>query len=496
MLAVLGYQVASMSVAQIRGHEVTEVQMATRKDLLKAQAFTSRRMIAAFVDRDPDDPTPPLKRIVTATFVSVLIGVILLAGSAIIGMIRPGGSSNWAEDGVVISDSSSGMQFIYISSQESLQPMLNTTSARIAAAHFNDGEQARVINVDTESLRGAKQGPLRGIPDAPRQLPDASNMNVYPLTLCSTAPNSAGDRFLTLDFEAAAPPTGDDFSFVVRIPNGDEYLIMNGRAHRMWREQGQSSPLIEDLPVVETGTAWLSAMPVGPILEPLQFPNVGGRPSKDTLGMTIGQLAVVESLGGGENRYYIQLDNGLTQISYLDMRLQMAARGANEPRVISENDLASARNDDLESVSNPLLPVDKPVAPQGYDSLSDVSICMTYSADNTERVTVSIDQPTPAIPATAQRPRGNRIDIIDADTLTGGLFRNWSTPEAESVTFLVTEGKIYPIPDAASRRALGYGDLTPAPVPGQLLALFEPGLAPQTNLSFEHIIPITEDRDQ
>ena len=36
--------------------------MATRKDLLKAQAFTSRRMIAAFVNRDPDDPTPPLWR--------------------------------------------------------------------------------------------------------------------------------------------------------------------------------------------------------------------------------------------------------------------------------------------------------------------------------------------------------------------------------------------------------------------------------------------------
>ena len=58
--------------------------MATRKDLLKAQSFTSRRMIAAFVDRDPDNPTPPLRRVGVATFVSVLLGVVLLAGTALI----------------------------------------------------------------------------------------------------------------------------------------------------------------------------------------------------------------------------------------------------------------------------------------------------------------------------------------------------------------------------------------------------------------------------
>lgn len=54
--------------------------MATRKGLLKAQAFTSRRMVASFINRDPDDPTPPLLRVGMATFVSVMLGIVLVAG--------------------------------------------------------------------------------------------------------------------------------------------------------------------------------------------------------------------------------------------------------------------------------------------------------------------------------------------------------------------------------------------------------------------------------
>lgn len=54
--------------------------MTTRKGLLKAQAFTSRRMVASFINRDPDDPTPPLLRVGMATFVSVMLGIVLVAG--------------------------------------------------------------------------------------------------------------------------------------------------------------------------------------------------------------------------------------------------------------------------------------------------------------------------------------------------------------------------------------------------------------------------------
>lgn len=43
--------------------------MASRKDLLKAQSFITQRLVASFVNRDPDSPIGPLRRVATATFV-------------------------------------------------------------------------------------------------------------------------------------------------------------------------------------------------------------------------------------------------------------------------------------------------------------------------------------------------------------------------------------------------------------------------------------------
>lgn len=464
--------------------------MATRKDLLKAEAFTTRRMVAAFVDRDPDDPTPPLRRVVTATYVSVLIGVIILAGSAIFGLIRPGGSTSWAEEGIIVSDTQAGIQFVYLEERDELVPMSNVTSARLLAGSYNNDEEPRIVNVRTDALKGARQARLHGIPGAPRQLPDPSSMEVYPLQLCSSAPNTAGDRFLTLAFAAGGPAGDNQHSFVAQASNNDQYLIMNGRAHRLWSEQGKASPLVEDLPVVSPGTAWLTAIPVGPALTPLEIPNIGARPANDALGMAIGQLAVVEGSQEVSSRYYIQLDQGLSQISYLDMRLQMAANGANSPRRISENDLAAGRNEEVPSVSNPEMQFDKPQGPPGYGSLESASVCATYGPDDPTRVVVGVDRPTPELPEGHLRPNGNRLDLVATETLSGGLFRNAATDATDSSTFLVTGGMIYPIPDVASRRALGYGEIAPAPIPGQLLALFPPGLERDENLSREHIRPM------
>ena len=464
--------------------------MATRKDLLKAEAFTVVDAVAAFVDRDPDDPTPPLRRVVMATYVSVLIGVIFLAGSAVFGLIRPGGSTAWAEEGVIISDTTAGIQFVYMDQTGELVPMANVTSARLLAGSFNNDQEPRIVNVRTDALKGSRQVPLQGIPGAPRQLPDPSSMEVYPLQLCSSAPNSGGDRFLTLEFAAQRSDAASQYSFVAQAPNGDQYLVMNGRAHRLWREQGKASPLVEDLPVVSPGTAWLTAIPVGPSVTPLEIPNLGARPANDALGMAIGQLAVVEGSQEVASRYYIQLDQGLSQISYLDMRLQMAANGTNSPRLISENDLAAGRSEEVPSVSNPDMQFEKPQGPPGYGSLESVSVCATYGADDPSRVTVSVDRPTPELPEGHLSPHGNRLDMVATETLSGGLFRNAATDATDASTFLVTDGRIYPIPDTASRNALGYGEVTPAPIPGQLLALFEPGLGRDENLSVEHIRPM------
>ena len=454
--------------------------MATRKDLLKAESFISRRMVAAFVDRDPDDPTPPLRRVGMATFVSVLLGIILLAGTALFGLLRPGGGDAWKEEGVVISDTSAGMQFVY--AQGTLIPMANVASAHLQAAGENPSGPPRVVNVRTNTLKGTPQGPMMGIAGAPRQLPAAADMDVYPLQMCSSAPNTAGDRFVSIEFNAPVVPDSQ-ISFVARASDGEEFIIMNGQAHRLWREQGKASPLIEDLPIATPGNAWLSALPVGQPLEPMDIPNLGATPSKDMLNMRIGQLATVEGAEGGASRYYVQLDDGLSQVSYLDMRLMMAAKDMPPPRLISESELASARNDSVPDSSTSGIPYEKPRGPEGYGNLQDISVCATYGQDNPDRVVLTVDQATPEMPAGHLKPFGNVVDLVKMEPLAGGLLQNSNNAVDDAATFLVIDGRSYPIPDVASRRALGYGDVTPAAVPPQLLALIPPGLEPNMNLS-------------
>lgn len=458
--------------------------MATRKDLLKAQSFTSRRMMAAFVDRDPDDPTPPLRRVGVASFVSVLLGVILLAGTALFGMLRPGGGNAWQEEGIIISDTSAGMLFVY--SENSLVPMANVTSARLQAAGKDASGPPRVVKVSTESLRGTKQLEMRGIVGAPRQLPAPGDMQADPLRLCSSKPNTAGDRFVSL--ELAAPAAVDEaVSFVAKMSDGSQYLVAHGKYHRLWSRQNQPSPLAEGLPVVTPGNLWLSALPVGDPIEPFDIPGMNLTPSKNPLNMQVGQLAVVEGVDGSPSRYYIQLDAGLSLLSYLDMRLVQADRGMREPRKISENDLSGALNEDIPVSGNTDIDPSRPQGPAGYGSLKDASVCATFSSGDDRKVVLTVGQETPAMPPEHQKPYEDVVDFVKMDALSGALLQNANNPVDDAATFLVLGGKSYPIPDVASRRALGYGDVKPAAVPPQLISLLPLGLASDTNLSLAKI---------
>ncbi|RMB61259.1 type VII secretion protein EccB [Tessaracoccus antarcticus] len=461
--------------------------MATRKDLLKAQSFISRRMVAAFVDRDPDDPTPPLRRVGTASFVSVLLGVVLLAGTALIGLIRPGGGDAWQEEGVVVSDTTAGMLFVY--SGGSLIPMADVASARLQAGGVDAGGQPRVVKVSTEKLKGTPQLPMHGIPGAPRQLPAPDDLQAAPLRLCSSKPNSREQRFVSLEFNVESP-TGDPFSVVAETSDQSQYLIANGRAHKLWKAQGDvKSPLVEDLPTISPGNLWMSAIPVGDPMVPMKFPAYGATPSKNPLSMPIGSLAEVKGAEGGITRYYVQLDQGLSQVSYLDMRLIQATQGANDPRPITESDLARARNNDIPASGNQDINLGKPTGPADRSALEDASICATFTDDDAGRVALSIDVPTPAMPPEHQTPFGNSVDHVEMPELSGALLRA-SAAADDAPTFLILAGLSYPIPDAVSRRALGYGDVTPTVVPGQLINLFTSGLAADTNLSLGMITQV------
>lgn len=466
--------------------------MATRKDLLKAQAFTSRRMIAAFVDRDPDDPTPPLRRVGVATFVSVLIGVVLLAGVALIGMLGGGvADDSWKQQGnSVLADTQSGSLFIWSEEQQVLVPMADISSALLQAAPA-DGATGRppVIRVKTEALRGANQAPPMGIPNAPRQLPVADEMESYPIRLCSTAPSGRG-RFLTLEFGSEAAVDWS-MAFVAEESSGKQYLVADGRAHELWAQQGEPSPLVEGLPVVQPGNAWIAALPLGAPFTAREIPGRGSPSLNKTLSLQVGQFAVVPAAGNAPARYYVQLDEGLAQIAYLDMRLiQALTDDSRPPAEISESTLTGALHPTIERFSEGNVPMHQPTGPQGVASLESSSVCATFTEDRPGQVGLSVGQPTPTVPVEIPEASGD-IDVVDMEPLSGALLRNVNAASEDSAVTLVLNGRGYPIPDANSRAALGFGDVQAASVTPTLLNLIQPGLAGVgVSLNRESIIPV------
>ncbi len=459
--------------------------MATRKDLLKAQSFTSRRMNAAFVDRDPDDPTPPLRRIGTATFVSVLIGVVLLAGTALLGVVRGGTSDDsWKDqNNVILSDPESGALFVYLDGK--LFPMADVASARLKAAGADPQGEPRVIEVKTEALVGVEQQPEFGIDGAPRQLPAVKDLHGHPLRLCSSASQGQDGRYLTLEFDSEAS-SSSGFAIVVEHSSRDQYLVFEGRAHKLYARPGNPSSLTAGLPIFKPGDGWIAALPSGPPIVPQTIPGYG-QPGSERL--RIGQMAVVED--GDRDRYYIQLSGGLSRISYLEMRAIQQDHDAEGEEPVPMTDVEVTR--DLlpdRKIFTEDIPLDKPTPPPGNITSEDVSVCATFSADSPERVTLGVDQPTPEIASSAPPPVGQQIHYVNLPPLSGALLRRADAVTEDSATTLLLDGKGYSIPSMSARRALGYGGVTPVPVTGGLLNLLPPGLSGEGSaLSLEQIGP-------
>lgn len=463
--------------------------MASRKDLLKAQSFTTGRLVASFVDRDPDNPNRPLRRVGTATFVGVMIGVLLVGISALIGFINPGRSESWKSSGsALVADVNSGLLFVYFrngqTNQELLMPMADVASARLAM-----GKSTATV-VKTDKLQGIQQDVMRGIPDAPRQLPPPSQMDPYPLRTCSTAPDKQGQRFVTVEVGKSATPTSpdDDVAVIIQAVNGEHFLVMNGVSHALWRPGGASrSTVASNLPVVIIGNdKWLNALPQGMAIEPLDIQNRGGTPNARQVqpDMRIGSVAMVEaSVQNPEPRYFIQLADGLAETSFLNMATELAFFDTTKsnPTLITQAAADKNMSPLTARLVTPGVPMERPTAPDSQELRP--SVCATYLPDRDTPV-ITVGHDTPDLPAAVadRAPSLGHADFVDVDPLHGVLLQDIGLVASESdngPTFLVTNGRAFGIPDRASRESLGYGPgergaASVLRVPGQMIKLLGP----------------------
>lgn len=449
--------------------------MASRKDLLKAHKFTTDRLVASLVDRDPDRLDSPLRRIGMGTFASVMIGVLIMAGFGVFGLVAQGGrATQWKDaDAAIIVDSQAGLVFWY--TQKRLHPMENITSAKLAA-----GAGVEVTTLKTKSLKGVPRDKLLGIRDAPRQLPTTEDMGAYPLRVCGTAPVD-GNRHTTLTMGDPNLDPADDTAMAMKGENNDFYLVVNGVAHVVPKEANQEvPPLLLQYEILSPGYALLNALPQGSPLDAeailKRVPGADEEQSQNGVGQAtrVGQLVHV----AGQSGRYILLKDGLSEIS----PLEHAAIQESRPNARSIEITAAEATLHLSEVTPvlgaPDLPSEMPEVLKGQAE-QQKSICATWTAPNTPPA-LSTGNPTPQVVTPAVEP--GVADAVVIPPLRGALIRNEEAEQGPAVT-LVTEGRRFSIPDADSLNALGYAQVPQDAVPAQIVGLIPPGLPPGGTLS-------------
>lgn len=445
--------------------------MASRKDLLKAHTFISGRLVAALVDRDPDNPEPPLRRLVTASWVGVMIGVLVLAGFGVVGLLRPGSSKNWQNDRTVIIDSSSGGVLVFLGGK--LYPAHNIASAKLATA----GGQVRTVS--GSSLRDFPREPTIGIRQAPAQLPDAKDMAAFPIRTCSVAPPVGArfdDRLTTLEIGTGDVP-GSSISFVARSDDGArEYLVADGRAFEMPTHAlalhlgfGEQS--------VQPGDAWLRALPQGPALRPIDIPGRGSRSKQPVQGIdpTIGTVMHVD---GAVRTSYVLLAEGLSEISPLEAAVLEVTYGKKSVPVRAR-DANEARNPLLRTVAHPAMPFTLPTRSPIADPARD-SVCATWpEAGQPPRIAFAVSTP----PVSQQAADPGVADAVVMPSLRGALLKAEGSVGPDDPGTLVVGGLKYGLADKEAKAALGYGQITPTPVSPSLLRLVPAGMTNGATLS-------------
>ncbi len=447
--------------------------MASKKDLVEAQAFSRRRLLTAFMSGAPGgrelEPTKPLRAVATGVGLAVLVVV----GSLVAGKIQPSTPSDWDDNQMVlVTDSGSR----YVALKGTLYPVLNTTSARLALT----GGLAEPVELSAAQVADHLRGPAIGIPGAPDALPAAEDLVrdgwlscVGPdggtLTVLSDG-EDAGAAAAEIEADAAeGPPTA-----ALVQAGGRTYLVADGRRYAIaedtrvavLRALGMES--VDPWPVP---AAWLNLFAPGADLVPFEVDGASS-PVPDAAaappGAVVGAVVHLTDPGTRAQDYVITADGGLAPLSPLALAVYRAA--SDQLPVLSASLAATSA----------MQPADTP-APTDWPTTvpelvgPDLAACAQLSTG-----LVASDSPTPVRlgAARVETPSagGARI-VVDPDAGALVLPVGGATTAEGFAQLVDASGTAFALPgaddDVLSR--LGYSPDDVTRVPQAWLALFAVG---------------------
>ena len=399
--------------------------MPSRQDQLHSYQFMVQRVVSALVMRETDPPRSPFRRLAGSTLIGVLLAALGFGGAAAYAVISPRASTAWRDENAVIVEKETGALYLY--RDQRLQPVLNFPSALLIL----NAPAPRTVAVSRASLAGVPRSAPVGIVGAPATLPSAAALSGAAWTVCSSS--SAPVLFV------GGSPGGSSIgarAVLANGPDGTVYLLFRGRKH-----------LIRDAGAVLIQLAWNTKprVPVAP-----EF--LDGVPAGADVRRPV--LAAATRFVQVESSYFASApDGGFVALTPFQYRL-MHTGEVSSLSLYDFQRLAGGHSAILE------FPADLPTDIPEILDVSGQSLC----SRGTELSAAGALSPSPRV---VVRPGSAAVVVAVA-----------APGAAPGEISLVTDlGRRHAVPSAEALAALGYGSVTPVPVPSGLLAMVPEGPA-------------------
>ncbi|MGH9089713.1 MAG: type VII secretion protein EccB [Acidimicrobiales bacterium] len=435
--------------------------MSSKKDLVEAHSFNRRRLVTAFLSGAPGGREVEPVRYGRTLIGGLVLAGMLVAGAAVSGFLKPSVPSDWLQGGLVIGKSS-GSRFVAL--KGTLYPVINSTSARLVLGQGS----LKVDFVPDDKIAAQQAGYTMGISGAPDILPTNGHLVNSGWSACT---NSGGGINVAIGQHPTVKPATNQ-AFRVQA-GGAQYVVAGGHRYPLGND---SSAILRALRLDSQTPAnvpgqWLDLFDEGSPLEPFTVPGTGQHVSTGVGGLdTVGTPVAVGNI------HYVLGKNG--QLLPLDPFAWTIYRSSGPGAQIQPVRLSSAQSNGVKTdnrVQDAPFPPDWPRHPVSpYPGVE--SPCARLDA-----------HPGKAPQSLLATPAGDS-DLAKTSGITsqvqpgrGALVRSSAAGVLDSgrVYLVDSSGTRYAVGDKTSERSaqtsLGYGRVTPVPVPQAWLRLFANG---------------------
>jgi type VII secretion protein EccB len=447
--------------------------MQNRKDLLQAHRLMTQRAGLALLLGEPDSAEYPLRRMNVATFAGLMIAALMAGVFGIVGLLTHSGAQVLRAAGTLVIDKDTGTSYVWCQSGR-LCPALNNASARLALA----SAAVNVREVSQSSLARYPRGPEFGIPGLP-PLPSPGELIRGPWSVCvRTVTSPAGPQpvvTLVAGTSVGGRPVQEGELLLVS-GQGQDWVIWNDLRMAITRQDANAVVGPAGQQPVVVPASWLTALREGPPFAPPAIPGIG-RPTRHGLTghATIGQVYRVA--GPAQTQWYVQLADGVAQISQTQAQLLGTEVGNPVPASLS----AATSHLSAAVLQAGGLPGSLPKA-LGYDPATPLCTVYGGAAHVPPAGQLTLGGVIPAgglatHPDQAGGQGSGQADEIVLPPGTGALAGVITRPGQRTATtyFLVTGTRRYALATAAVAGYLGYQ----LPAQGTLVPVNIAGLIPQ-----------------